>query len=119
MTAREELEQIAIISWAARADIHYHDLIHVPNGGSRNILEGVKFKKMGVRKGVCDLMLLIPKNGFHALFVELKRPKKKGKHIKVYPDQRDFLKRKNEQGYKSVVCYGADEAIEEIKKYLA
>lgn len=31
---------------------------HVPNGGSRNALEGVRFKQSGVKAGVPDLLFL-------------------------------------------------------------
>lgn len=33
-------------------------LIHIPNGGSRNAIEGAKFKKMGVRAGVPDYLVM-------------------------------------------------------------
>lgn len=43
---------------------------HVPNGGKRHILEAVKMKRMGVKAGVPDLVV-IPKNG-PVCFIELK-----------------------------------------------
>jgi hypothetical protein len=33
-------------------------LFHVPNGGSRNVLEAMKMRKIGVVPGVADLLLL-------------------------------------------------------------
>tara|TARA_R110000851_G_scaffold51794_2_gene122678 strand:+ start:295 stop:639 length:345 start_codon:yes stop_codon:yes gene_type:complete len=33
-------------------------LFHVPNGGSRHVLEAVKMKKIGVVAGVADLLFL-------------------------------------------------------------
>lgn len=33
-------------------------LIHIPNGGSRNPIEGAKFKRMGVRAGVPDYLVM-------------------------------------------------------------
>lgn len=114
----EDQEQIALISWAHR--IKYGTgrlsdyLIHIPNGGSRNVVEASKFKKMGVKAGVPDLQLLIPNGLVHGLWIELKA--KKGK---VQPNQRLFMRRLEEQGYLCKVCFGADEAIKEIKQYLA
>lgn len=43
---------------------------HVPNGGKRHILEAVKMKRMGVKAGVPDLVI-IPKAG-PVCFIELK-----------------------------------------------
>lgn len=31
--------------------------IHVPNGGSRNVIEAVKLKKQGVTAGACDILI--------------------------------------------------------------
>lgn len=113
----EDQEQITLMSWAHRVKFgngRLSDyLIHIPNGGSRNVVEASKFKKMGVKAGVPDLQLLIPNGLIHGLWIELKA--KKGK---VQPNQRLFMQRLEEQGYLCKVCFGADEAIQEIKKYL-
>ena len=39
-------------------------LYHVPNGGSRNKAEASKLKRMGVRAGVPDLVLPVPRAGY-------------------------------------------------------
>lgn len=114
----EDQEQIMLVSWAHHVKFgsgRLSDyLIHIPNGGSRNVIEASKFKKMGVKAGVPDLRLLIPNGLAHGLWIELKA--KKGK---VQPNQRLFMRRLEEQGYLYKVCFGADEAIKEIKQYLA
>ncbi len=116
--ATEDQEQIALISWANR--IKYGTgrlsdyLIHIPNGGSRNVIEASKFKKMGVKAGVPDLQLLIPNGLIHGLWIELK-----AKNGRVQPNQKLFMQRLEAQGYMCKVCFGADEAIKEIKQYLA
>lgn len=56
----EELMQINIINWARSVQDDYPALkwlMHIPNGGKRNISEAAKFKKMGVKAGVADLLL--------------------------------------------------------------
>ena len=68
---------------------------------------------MGVKAGVPDLQLLVPNGLIHGLWIELKS--KKGK---LQPSQRLMIQRLEEQGYLCKVCFGADEAINEIKKYL-
>ncbi|WP_151765231.1 VRR-NUC domain-containing protein [Acinetobacter soli] len=113
----EDQEQMALISWAHR--IKYGSgrlsdyLIHIPNGGSRHVAEASKFKKLGVKPGVPDLQLLISNGLVHGLWIELKS--KKGR---LQPSQRLMMQRLEEQGYMCKVCFGADEAISEIKKYL-
>lgn len=116
--ATEDQEQIALISWAHRVKYgagRLSDyLIHIPNGGSRNVIEATKFKKMGVKAGVPDLQLLIPNGLIHGLWIELK-----AKNGRVQPNQKLFMQRLEGQGYMCKVCFGADEAIKEIKQYLA
>jgi len=113
----EDQEQITLMSWARRVKFgngRLSDyLIHIPNGGSRNIIEAAKFKKMGVKAGVPDLQLLVPNGLIHGLWIELK-----SKTGKLQPSQRLMMQRLEEQGYLCKVCFGADEAINEIKKYL-
>ena len=61
----EDTEQIAVITWAQWNMQRYPELEllhHVPNGGSRNKAEAVKLKQMGVKAGVPDLHLPVPKD---------------------------------------------------------
>lgn len=113
----EDQEQITVMSWAHRVkfkDGRLSDyLFHIPNGGSRNIIEATKLKKMGVKAGVPDLQLIVPNGLVHRLWIELKA--KKGT---LQPSQKIMIQRLEAQGYMCKVCFGADEAINEIKKYL-
>lgn len=113
----EDQEQITVMSWAHRVkfkDGRLSDyLFHIPNGGSRNIIEATKLKKMGVKAGVPDLQLIVPNGLVHGLWIELKA--KKGT---LQPSQKIMIQRLEAQGYLCKVCFGADEAINEIKKYL-
>lgn len=113
----EDQEQITVMSWAHRVkfkDGRLSDyLFHIPNGGSRNIIEATKLKKMGVKAGVPDLQLIVPNGQVHGLWIELKAQKGK-----LQPSQKIMIQRLEAQGYMCKVCFGADEAISEIKKYL-
>lgn len=125
---KEDLEQKAILAWARWqkwADGKLADYLHhSPNGGARSGREGANFKRMGTKAGFPDLFLFIPHGGYHGLFIELKRPKgrtKDGKTRqagKVSEHQQTMIDRINAQGYKAVVAYGANEAIDEIRSYL-
>lgn len=113
----EDQEQMTVMSWAHRTkfkDGRLSDyLFHIPNGGSRNIIEATKLKKMGVKAGVPDLQLIVPNGEIHGLWIELKAQKGK-----LQPSQQIMIQRLEAQGYMCKVCFGADEAISEIKKYL-
>lgn len=113
----EDQEQMTVMSWAHRTkfkDGRLSDyLFHIPNGGSRNIIEATKLKKMGVKAGVPDLQLIVPNGEVHGLWIELKAQKGK-----LQPSQQIMIQRLEAQGYMCKVCFGADEAINEIKKYL-
>lgn len=61
---------IACTKWFDRVIGRPFDMIHIPNGGSRNAIEGAKFKKMGVRSGVPDYLL--SNNGSLVGFMEFK-----------------------------------------------
>ena len=113
----EDQEQMTVMSWAHKTkfkDGRLSDyLFYIPNGGSRNIIEETKLKKMGVKAGVPDLQLIVPNGQVHGLWIELKAQKGK-----LQPSQQIMIQRLEAQGYLCKVCFGADEAINEIKKYL-
>lgn len=112
----EDNEQILLFEWATLQSCKYPELellFHIPNGGKRNAQEAARFKRMGVKPGVPDLMLPVPRNGYHGLWIEMKSPK--GKTSK---NQKDMLEKLNKQRYKAVVCFSWEEAAQIIKDYL-
>ena len=112
----EAMEQEAFIQWCEWQQRKYPELkliFHIPNGGSRNRLEAIHLKRQGVKAGVPDLCLPVPRNGFHGLYIEMKYGKNK-----TTEKQEEWLKALKEQGYFVAVCYGAYEAEQVIIKYL-
>ena len=75
---------------------------HVPNGGKRNPIEGAKFKRLGVKPGVPDLVIL-PKHG-NALFIELKSEKGV-----IEESQEMWIGWLSQFGYAVAVCRSLDE----------
>lgn len=71
-------------------------------------------KQQGVKAGVPDLFLPIPKGDYHGLFIEMKR-KDGGQLTKA---QIGWLDKLNKQGYMARCCHGADNAIALIEHYL-
>ncbi len=116
MITTEELEQRAVIEWCEWNASRFPQLrllFHIPNGGSRSKSEGAKFKGMGVKPGVPDLFLPVPRPPYHGLFIEMKSA-----HGRVLEPQKGWLIALSNAGYKAVVCYGARQAINEIENYM-
>ena len=89
-------------------------LYAVPNGGSRHPAEAARLKQQGVKAGVPDMCLPVARGGYHGLYIELKRVK----GGRVSEQQKQWLSALNGQGYKAVVCKGAEEALDALQKYL-
>ena len=118
MIRTEAEEQEAVIRWAFlesgwRPELRM--LFHIPNGGTRNKREAVHLKELGVKAGVPDLFLAVPWDGFHGLFIEMKRA---SKTARVSPEQREWIQALTENGYRAVVCYGFEQARDAIINYL-
>ena len=115
--ATESAEQRALFQWAALAKGSYPELKilhHVPNGGKRDKVTAARLSAEGVKPGVPDICLPVARSGYHGLYIELKR-RTSGR---VSAAQRWWIARLQEQGYRALVCYGWQQAREEIEKYL-
>lgn len=88
-------------------------LIAIPNGGHVTDANRMRLTKEGMTAGVLDLELRIARGGYHALFIEVKRPKQK-----LRSAQEERIGIDAAQGYKSVVVYSAAEIFEAIKSYI-
>ncbi len=117
MKRSESSEQILLIQWCDVQSCKYPELkmiFAIPNGGSRHKLEAINLKRSGVKAGVPDLFLPRPNGKYHGLFIEMKYGKNK-----TTRNQDEWIKNLDKQGYKAVVCFGFEEAKEEILKYIA
>jgi len=113
----ESEEQIALFEWAKFNKYKYPELkamYHIPNGGNRNIVTAKRLKAEGVKSGVPDICLPVPKSNYHGLYIELKRIK----GGKVSGNQIEWLKMLNANGYYATTCYGWLEAAKIISNYL-
>jgi len=111
LSATEDQEQIAFVNWLDRRFIPFY---HVPNGGQRNLIEGAKFKRLGVRPGVPDICIPRARKGYHGLYIELKRTQ----GGRLTPHQLHWQRILKNEGYKWVLALGALEAIKAIEEYL-
>jgi hypothetical protein len=113
----ESEEQSTLFEWAMLMSKKHPELLYmfaIPNGGLRHKYTAAMLKKTGVKRGVPDTCLPVARQGFHGLYIELKR----SKGSRVEQEQKDWIEFLTEQGYKAVVCHGFDEARETIENYL-
>lgn len=112
----ESGHQEALFSWAAynmqrMPELEY--LHHVPNGGKRDKATAIALKRQGVKAGVPDIHLPVPRGEYHGLYIELKA----GKNTTT-AKQREWLEFLREQGHYTAICYNWQLAAELIERYL-
>lgn len=110
----ETEEQQALFRWAAYQTGKYPELAllyHISNEGRRNPRRA---KAEGIKAGVPDLCLPVPRGPYHGAYIEMKR--RKGS--KTTKEQEDWLRRLHGQGYAVAVCKGWEEAVNFIINYL-
>ncbi len=119
----EHEEQKKLFIWAKYVSVKYPALglmFAIPNesygSGRQAIIRGAYFKAEGRKRGVPDIFLPVPKNGFCGLFIEMKKPKQLKPTITK--EQRQWIDALSKQGYRAVVCYGFEEARRAICEYL-
>lgn len=104
----------AEIDLRANQDARWRMIFHVPNGGDRDIRVAAKLKAEGVRRGVPDLLWLLPACGYYGLAMELKVGKNK-----PTPEQADWLQWLSDRNYFTCVVYDDPaEAIYILQQYL-
>jgi hypothetical protein len=116
-TGTEDMHQMELIRWAKKAVIGGIEvaeyLFHIPNGGKRSIATAKRLKAMGVKAGVSDLFLPVPRGGYPGLWIELK-----AEGGRTSEEQDDWLEKMRVQGYRVAVCVGWLAAKELITEYL-
>lgn len=117
MKSIEHSEQVCLVQWWAlqcrRYGVQEQCLFAIPNGGQRNIITAKRMKDEGVRAGIPDLFLAVPKGAFHGLFVEMKKPR----GGVVSESQKNCMEMLSNQGYCVAVCQGFMDAKDAIEGY--
>ncbi|MBC8137835.1 MAG: VRR-NUC domain-containing protein [Fibrella sp.] len=90
------------------------ELYAIPNGGFRYKATAAAMQRQGVKAGIPDLALDIPRRGYHGLKIEMKRYRTG----RVEEEQSKRLARNAKDGYRAIVCWGWLAAWEEVLWYL-
>lgn len=88
---------------------------HIPNEGKRNPAIA---KATGIRAGVPDIFIPFANGKYHGLFIEMKKPARGSRAGKITKSQETMIELLNHQGYLAIVCYGWEEAANEVKEYM-
>ena len=89
-------------------------LFHIPNGGKRGKAEAGRFKAEGVKPGVPDLCLPVPRGQYHGLYIEMKR--REGGRVST--EQKEWGAKLSARGYCWMVCRGWEGARDVLTDYL-
>jgi VRR-NUC domain len=120
----EEQEQADLVKRCAEHEKQWPELkvlFHIPNGGWRGSLAGLRMTRAGVKKGVPDMCLPVMRvrpdglGCFGGLWVEMK---KKGRST-VSKEQKLWIRRLRRCGYAVAVCKGMEIAWTLILWYLS
>ena len=107
----ERDEHIKFVTWLKAQG---YRVSHAANGGYRNALEAMQFKRMGVSAGFPDIFVPIPTEHYHGFFIEMKS------HTggKISDWQADWLKYLQDNGYYANVAHGFEDAKAQFLEYL-
>ena len=116
MLRTEASEQEAVITICKFMENRYPELKllhHCPNGGKRDRVSAAVLKRQGVKAGVPDLHLPVPKGQYASLYIEMKYG-----DGKLQKEQKDFLKQAADYGNFVAVCYSQEIALKVIEDYV-
>jgi hypothetical protein len=106
--------QCQVIAWFDLVHKKYAGrLFAIPNAGDRPVQYTKQLIDEGMRSGVPDLCLPVARGGYHALYIELKRP-----GGRLSEKQNDWINFLNDEKNLAVCCVGFSDAKRAIDDYL-
>lgn len=111
--------QISLFEWSKLIKVKeggflFEYMTSSPNGGYRHILEAKNFKKSGVSAGFPDISILLPRDKYHGMFLEVKKPN----NFNFTDKQKLWIERLNKVGYYAIFGAGFDFCKDSIERYL-
>ena len=114
MKNEEHRIQCGIVHWARLQKLPVCILHAIPNGGQRHIVVACKLKAEGQLAGIPDLFLPLAAQGFHGLYIEVKKPKGV-----LSQSQKTIFPMLEKQGYAIRIVRSVREGIDTIKRYVS
>lgn len=110
--------QQAVIKWSKQPAIRQKWpmlklLYHIPNERKCSEVMGRLLRLAGVKPGVPDLCLPVPRGQYHGLYIELKTEKGRTSTAQDW-----WIEKLTEQGHFVEVCHGYDSAIRVLTWYM-
>lgn len=117
----EAMVQRSLVKWfRLQYNQHKNHIIRIGNEGVRSIAGHQAAKGQGLVLGASDLFIACPSNGFHGLWLELKR-----KDYRITPSNKKhcdrqiaFLDDMKKAGYDGYMAFGFDESKAIIEMYM-
>lgn len=110
----EAKEQSELIKWFWNEFPQFRGALYHNYNNPRNQINGAQLIALGLIKGTPDLTLAIPRDGFGALYIEMKKKGEKPRESQIKQQER-----LESFGNKVVNCDSFEKARDEIKKYLS
>ena len=115
----EARHQASVIKWTQQPAIRRQWpelalLHHIPNGGNRDPIEAKHLKQQGVKSGVPDLFLPVPRGRYHGLYIEMKT-----ETGHTSREQEWWGEKLRIQGYMWEVCHGWQSAVSVLEWYMS
>lgn len=117
----EDRTRMAILDYCRlRYPNLYETVIGIFNEGNRSRSTNKILPRLGLRKGASDLFFALPKNGYHGLWMEIKKDGWKytisqKEHIE---NQTKFINQMVSLGYMGKMVIGTDEGIKLLDAYM-
>ena len=105
----EETIHKTVMEWVRLHPMLKGLVLHFPNEGRRTKRFGGLLKELGMRAGVVDLLIAMPRHGYGGAWLELKSA-----NGILSPLQKQFLEDMSQQNYFTAVCWSINEAINTI-----
>lgn len=116
---RETRHQINVVRWSQQPSIRSRWpelalLHHIKNETSEGASRVAADREMGVRKGVPDLCLPVPRGNYHGLYIEMKNETGRASAEQLW-----WGEKLAGQGYFWEVCHGWQSAVRVLEWYLS
>src|SRR4051812_31246320 len=111
-TLSEEDIHKTIMEWVRCHPLLKPYVLHFPNEGKRSLRYGKLMKDLGMRKGVADLLIAMPRHGFNGAWIELKSA-----NGAIMSHQKKFMEDMHKQNYFTAYAWSIDQGIDLIRWY--